>query len=162
MYFDLAIIETGNGGDLQKLNNDLSVVYGIQNMPYLSMFGGNVKQSTKQNTVAEQSFDYWANTLMYDAEPDLQMNSLTERTYKSVALNSQGRILIEAAIKEDLKLLSDVATVTITTYIISDDRIDSVIKIMEDIETIKIIMISFKKTSDGDFFLFDFNDDFFL
>lgn len=163
MSFDVSIIETGNGGDLQKSSNDLVVVYGIQNVPYLSICGGNKRQSTPpQRNTQEQYFDYWANSLMYEAEPDLQMNSETERTYDSVALNSEGRTFIEAALKEDLKILDDVAVVTINTYIISDDRIDAIITIVEDIETIKIIKITYQKTSDGDFFVMDFNDDFYL
>ena len=42
MGFDLAIIETLNGGDLQKVGNDIGVIYGNENQGYLGMFGGNI------------------------------------------------------------------------------------------------------------------------
>ena len=39
---DLQIIENGDGGDAVLNGNDLSIIDGFQNMPYLGMFGGNV------------------------------------------------------------------------------------------------------------------------
>jgi len=44
---DLEIVETLNGGDLLIKNNDLSMIEGLQNMPYIGMFGGNVGHVTK-------------------------------------------------------------------------------------------------------------------
>jgi hypothetical protein len=59
--FDLAIIETGDGGDYQLKGNDLAVVNGSENMPYIAMFGGNI-EATLNNIVQDQSLDYWGNT----------------------------------------------------------------------------------------------------
>lgn len=165
MTFDLALTETilGNGGDMQITGNDLVTVTGFQNLPYLSMFGGNIEEDTDEQNPKEQDFSWWGNKLLFPGQPDLQMNSLTERTYKKVSLNSQGRLSIEDSTKQDLKPLKDFGTVSVSTSIISDDRIDTIIKIEADIEDPKILIISNKKKSgNGDFFLFDFNDDFFL
>ena len=62
--FDLAVIENGNGGDIQVFGNDLAIVNGIENMPYLGMFGGNLEQSTVDNEVTEFSLDWWGNDLL--------------------------------------------------------------------------------------------------
>ena len=36
---DLKLIETGNGGDLVKLGDNLELINGFQNMPYLAKIG---------------------------------------------------------------------------------------------------------------------------
>lgn len=45
---DLKLKETGSGGDLIFNGNDLEVVEGFQNMPYLGIYGGNLEQNTKE------------------------------------------------------------------------------------------------------------------
>ncbi|MBL4810412.1 MAG: hypothetical protein JKY43_10205, partial [Phycisphaerales bacterium] len=57
---DLRIIENGDGGDAVLNGNDLEIINGFQNMPYLGMFGGNIKASTVGEKVEnEQAFDWW-------------------------------------------------------------------------------------------------------
>lgn len=159
MFFDLAIIESGNGGDLQLVGQDLSVIYGIENMPYLGMFGGNHEADTKPTEVKEQSFDFWANNLLFSEDINIQFNSTCERALKNNPLTSEGRTNIENSIKEDLKFMSSFATVKVTATITDTDRIDIIIRIKQDLEE-RIIIYKFKKKSDGDFWLLDFNDDF--
>lgn len=120
---DLELLETGNGGDLNKKGNDLVVVFGFENMPYLGMFGGNKEAVTKPRIESQQSFDYWGNNLLMPNEPSIQFNSLTEKTLETVALNSAGRLLIEEAIKTDLAFMSPFAEITVTTTIISTDHL---------------------------------------
>lgn len=163
MSFDVAIIETGNGGDVQLNGNDLAIVKGIENMPYLGMFGGNVEAVTKNKVVDAQSFDWWANSLFMLSNQSIQLNSTVEKTLNSVALNSAGRVLIENAIKEDLKFLSDQGvTVQVDVIIYSVDRINVKLRISQLDGTQKVTTINFKKSLDGDFFILDFNDDFYL
>jgi len=159
---DLAIVETGNGGDLQILGNDLAVVTGIENMPYLGMFGGNLEQSTVDNQVVEFSKDWWGNSLLMNSNPSIQMNSTVERTLNNTPLTSSGRLLIENAIKYDLAFLTPIigTAVEVSVSIISDDRIDVMLKVTYSKET-KVTVIKFKKQSDGDFSIFDFNGDFY-
>jgi phage gp46-like protein len=160
---DFAIIETLNGGDLVLKGNDLVVVDGIQNMPYLAMFGGNVEQSTKNKITEEQSFDWWGNNLLMPSNQSIQFNSITEKVINTTALTSSGRVTIENAIKDDLKFLSDFgAEVSVTVSITATDRIDVNIKITQPAGGSRIIIINFKKKSDGDFYIFDFNDDFYI
>jgi hypothetical protein len=161
MSFDLSLIETGNGGDLKFKANDFETVTGIENMPYIAMFGGNLKESTT-STRKSESFDYWANNLLLNGKSkSIQYNSVTERVLNSTPLTSSGRVLIENAIKEDLKFFEEFgAKVTVNVEIVATDRIDVTIKIHLPAQVV-VKVIKFKKSSDGDFSILDFNNDFY-
>ena len=79
---DLLIRETGNGGDLVLKGNDLAMVSGAENMPYLSMFGG---------------VNWWGNDLLLGEDIDLQFNSESEAAINDISLNSAGRVALENA-----------------------------------------------------------------
>lgn len=130
---DLQVIENkGNGGDIVKTNKDLVTIEGLQNMPYIAMFGGNVEASTPtERNENELAFDWWGNNLLHPNQPKVQFNSLTEKRLLDVALNSAGRIQIEEAIKKDLEFMSDFATVSVSASIVSTDRIEIAINIQE-------------------------------
>lgn len=160
--FDLAVIETGSGGDIQILGNDLAIVTGVENMPYLGMFGGNIEQSTIDNQIVEFSKDWWGNSLLMNSNSSIQMNSIVERTLNSTPLTSSGRLVIENAIKYDLEFLTPIlgSPIEVSVVIVSDDRIDVFLKITFSKET-KVTVIKFKKQANGDFSIFDFNGDFY-
>lgn len=121
---DLKVIETGNGGDLVKGTKDLEVISGLGNMVYLALFGGNVKASTPLKRLpSEQGFDWWGNVLMFPNEPNLQFNSLTERTLNNVALTSSGRVRIEQAALKDLEFMKPFAEVTASVSIPETDKV---------------------------------------
>lgn len=161
MYIDLAIVESdGNGGDLQMVGNDLAVVYGIENMPYLGMFGGNVEQVTKNKPTEIESLDWWGNNLLFPNDQAVQMNSITEKALNTIPLTSAGRVLIENAIKKDLEFLSPVAIVEVSVTITATDRINIKIRIKQNVGSEKIIIVNYKKATDGDFYFLDFNNDF--
>lgn len=129
---DIKIVETGNGGDLQKNLRDLALTEGFENMPYLAMFGGNPEQSTPPNRPARvQAFDWWGNSLLFQEDPSRQFNSITEKTLNSVALTSSGRISIEEAIKQDLAFMQDFAEVAVEVSIIETDKVLIEINITE-------------------------------
>ena len=130
---DVQVIESkGNGGDLVKTNKDIVTIEGLQNMPYIALFGGNVEASTPTERVeSELAFDWWGNNLLLPNEPAPQFNSLTERTLQEVALNSARRIQIEEAIRKDLDFMSEFATVSVSASIISTDRVEILIRIQE-------------------------------
>lgn len=162
--FDIAIIETGNGGDAQIKGNDLAIVNSIENMPYLSMYGGNPGYPTKNIVTDSQSFDWWGNTLLIPNNPNNQFNSLTENLLNTITLNSSGRIQIENAIKGDLKFMESFAIVSVVVTIVATDRISVQLTIKQNDISVKITIINFRKQSvaDGDFWILDFNDDFFV
>lgn len=128
---DLQVIETNNGGDIVKNPKDLSVIYGFQNMVYLAMFGGNVEASTPLERIeTEQAFDWWGNALFFPNDTSVQMNSLTERTLKTIPLNSFGRTLIEKAVKKDLEFMNSFSTVDVDVSITATDRIEISVKVV--------------------------------
>lgn len=88
---DLRMLDTGNGGDLIRLGEDLATTSGLETAVYLSLFGGA---------------DWWANALTDDRQERYQ--SRTEQTLREVALNSAGRIRIEQAVLEDLAWCNDI------------------------------------------------------
>lgn len=156
MIFDLAVIETGNGGDLKLRGNDLAVSNSVMNQVYLGLFGGNI-ENPKQN----ENTDWWANELLMKANPSIQFNTNIERIINTTTLNSSGRVTIENAIKKALQFLVDEGyTITVSVSIVSTDRIDTIIK--TDIEGDKEqISIKFQRLSEvGEFSLSEFNDDF--
>ena len=111
---DVKLTEQNNGGDLTLNNNDLALVYGVENMPYLAMFAGD---------------DFWGNDLLL-SEKFRAYLAETERVLLSVALNSQGRIEIENAVKRDLQFLLDIvqgSTLTVQTKITDDNRLEMLI-----------------------------------
>lgn len=120
---DLKLIETYDGGDLVQNGADLKVIDGFQNMIYLALFGGNLKQSTKEFDEDEERFDYWGNELLMLNSPEIQYNSQTERTLNEVSINSQGRLLIEQAAKSDLEFMQDFANITVEVSILGVDKV---------------------------------------
>lgn len=127
---DVLILETKNGGDINKIGNDLSIALGFDNMPYLAMFGGNPQASTPTIRVeGEQNFDWWGND--FETEKNVQLNSLTEKTLREIALNSQGRITLENAINTDLSFMKQFATINKSVTIINDNVCQIDIEIIE-------------------------------
>jgi hypothetical protein len=159
---DLALTETLDGGDIQLVNNDLALVFGVENMPYLGMFGGNPGFPTQQQQVQSENYDWWGNSLLMNGNTSQQFNSFTEHIAQTVALNSSGRASIENAVKKDLEYMKPFAKVEVSVYLVSDDRLVIEINVTPVNESTKTKVVNFKKRSDGDFYFFDFNDDFFL
>jgi hypothetical protein len=120
---DLQVVETGNGGDLNRKGNDLALVFSFENMPYLALFGGNKEATTTSRLASEQAFDFWGNALLLPNDTSRQFNSLTERALETTPLTSAGRLLIEEAIKKDLEFMRPFANVSVTTEIIATDHL---------------------------------------
>ena len=85
---DIKIIQTDNGGELVQTANDLAVVSGVENTPYLAMFGGSE----------------WVGNFLTDKPYECR----TERVLNEVTLNSAGRLAILEAVNTDLAYLSDI------------------------------------------------------
>ncbi len=132
------IYETGDGGDLKVLNNDLALTSSLYNQVYLCLFGGNVEASTKGNELEnEKRFDWWANDLL-----DLNFNSETERIINTVTLNPSGRLKILQAVKNDLKPIDLVANYTVEVILENVNRFKILINLTEKLnKQEKIIQI---------------------
>jgi hypothetical protein len=129
---DLELVETLNGGDLIKTTQDVSVIYGFENMPYLAMFGGQVASSTPSiRNESEQAFDWWGNSLFFPRNSNVQMNSETERTLKKTPLTSFGLSIIQQAVKKDLAFMKAFSQVGISVTITGINRISIAVKIIK-------------------------------
>ncbi len=128
---DLKLKETGSGGDIIFNGNDLEIVEGFENMPYLGIYGGNIEQSTKEYLPAEQRFDCWFNNLLMLKNENIQFNSDFERLINNIVLTSSTRIDIEETIKSDLKFMNEFSTIDVSASILSDDRLNIYIKITQ-------------------------------
>ena len=128
---DLKLIEEGNGGDFVLIGNDIALIDGFQNMPYLGMFGGNPEGSTGDVNTGEQRFDWWGNTVFFDNQSGLQFNSQLEDILRRVALTSSGRLQIEQTAKKDLEFMKDFASIDVAVSLVSDDRIEIAVSVQK-------------------------------
>jgi phage gp46-like protein len=129
---DLKVIETGNGGDLVLLGNDLVQINGFQNMPYLGLFGGNVEASTQGPKIPDQqAFDWWGNNLFMPNQSKIQLNSYFERALIEIPLSSRGRLLLEQAAKRSLAFMESFSGLSVSASITGPDRIELIVKIQE-------------------------------
>lgn len=159
---DLALVETGNGGDIVMNGNVLEMVYGVENMPYLACFGGNVGYPEKEYKEGEQRMSWWGNSLFFTQSKPQQITSLLEDKLRNTTLNSQGRVEIEQTMKEDLRFMLDfVDSIEVTASIVSDNHIRILLKVFLGTDTI-VKIVEYKPKSDGDFVFDDFNDDFYV
>jgi len=129
---DINLFEGGSGGEMRILNSDLLMAETIYQTIYLALYGGNVEQSTtSEETDLEENFDYWGNQLFYSNNPDKWFNSQTERVLSTVALNGEGRRLIEDAVNADLQFLNNVVNFEVEVSISSNNRAEIAIFISE-------------------------------
>jgi hypothetical protein len=129
---DFKLIETGNGGDFVLLGNDIQMISGIQNMPYLGMFGGNTEASTNGPKIAdEQAFDWWGNNLLSPNNSVVQMNSILEKTLNETPISTSGRATIKNAALRDLSFMTNFSTIGVEVILTGIDRIRIEVKIQE-------------------------------
>ena len=129
---DINLFESGSGGEMRILNSDLLMAETIYQTIYLALYGGNVEQSTtSEETDLEENFDYWGNQLFYSNNPDKWFNSQTERVLSTVALNGEGRKLIEDAVNADLQFLNNVVNFEVEVNIAANNKAEIIIAISE-------------------------------
>jgi len=127
---DLMLAENNNGGDLVYGTNDFIQIDGWGNMIYIALFGGNVEQDTPDTRPDNsQQFDWWGNSFI--RELAAQANSSTERTLMQVALNSQGRVLIQQAVESDLEFMQEFCELEVEVAITGVDRVEINIQVTQ-------------------------------
>lgn len=121
---DLLLHETGSGGDLAVLSNDLAMAESLYQQVYLALFGGNIEANTKSKYIeSEERFDYWGNSLVWNVKTTMQFNSETERALKNNALNSSGRLAILQAVQNDLRYLTSILSYTVEVSVLGVNRL---------------------------------------
>ena len=131
---DLKLIDTGEGGDLvlNSANGDLERIDGLQNMVYLSLFGGNIEASTERiSNGGEQLFDWWGNNLFFPEQPEFQCNSEFERRLREVPLTSYGRQILQQAAQRDLRFMQNFANVEVVLSIPQPGRLEVAVSVEE-------------------------------
>jgi hypothetical protein len=123
MTKDIHIFESGNGGELAIVNQDVFLVETLYQQAYLALFGGNIEANTSSTIATEEKFDYWGNNLFWGNIPSKQFNSNTQRVLRDAVLNSVGRLQIITAVTQDLAYLSQLANIDVDVVIISTNRI---------------------------------------
>ena len=125
MSKDILLFESGSGGEISILNNDISLVETLYQQVYIRLFGGNLEANTTGSEIeGKQREDFWANELFFNNRKDKQFNSDTERALDNVVLNTSGRIDILRAVESDLKNLENIADITINVIILDYNRIE--------------------------------------
>ena len=121
---DILLFESGDGGEMSIMSNDLALSETLYQQVYLALFGGNVQQNTKSDfLISEQRFDYWGNSLIWNTQQSRQFNSNTERVLNQVALNGSGRLKIIQAVVDDLEYLNDLLTATVDVQFLETNKI---------------------------------------
>lgn len=127
---DDKLIDTPDGADFELKGNDIVSIEGVQNMPYIAMFGGGDELTTGAK-VTEQAFDWWGNFAFDPSNRSVWINSRTEKTLKTTPLTPFGRQIIEEQVKADLQFMEAFATVEVAVSLISVDKVKIDVKIQE-------------------------------
>ena len=129
---DITIYETGNGGDITVVNNDISLSESLYQQAYLAMFGGNIEADTLGNELPTQvRLDWWGNSALLANTIPGQFNSQTERAILNNALTSTGRVAIQRAAEADLSYLSTIAVVTVAVNILSVSKLQILVNLSQ-------------------------------
>jgi len=122
--FDLNVFESGSGGELAIISNDIHTSEKLYQTIYLALFGGNLEASTIGNEIAsEERFDWWGNSLIFGTRQTKQFNSETERILDKVVLNSSGRLKIQSAVENDLSFIKNIVNFTVNIVILDINKI---------------------------------------
>lgn len=121
---DINLYESGSGGEMAIVSNDLLMGESLFQQVYLVFFGGNIEANTRgDELITEERFDWWGNALFFPDVQDKQFNSNTERTILNVVMNSSGRLSIIQAMNEDLQYLTDLLNYSVDVEFISNKQI---------------------------------------
>jgi hypothetical protein len=121
---DFSIYASGNGGELLFIDDDLNLAESLLQQVYIALFGGNVEGVTLGNErEGDLRKDWWGNSLLFGDETAKQMNSLTEKTLKTIALSSLGRVAIQNSVNEDLAFLNRIVDVSADVSIKDRNRL---------------------------------------
>lgn len=122
--FDLNVFESGSGGELAIISNDLGTSEKLYQTIYLALFGGNLEASTIGNEIpSEERLDWWGNSLIFGTRQSKQFNSETERVLDNVVLNSSGRLKIQSAVENDLIFIKNIVNFNVNIVILDINKI---------------------------------------
>jgi hypothetical protein len=101
-----SIYEDGNGGDLWVKNNRIQYTRALYVACYLRMFGGNTTSQLPDGHIKS----WWGNDIN---KPNEWVNSNTERVLLGMTITPRNTLLLEEAVKKDLKSLEKYGTISV-------------------------------------------------
>lgn len=126
---DIKLNETGDGGDIVLNGNDIEVIHGFQNMPYIGMFGGQLKEATTNKRVQLQVFDYWGNKLFEPSNKKAWFNARLENLLDNIELTSRTIPVIQNQIYSDLDFMTEFSNLEVTVKMVGLDKLLILIEI---------------------------------
>lgn len=126
---DLTIYESGEGGEMALVNDDIATISGLTNQVYLALFGGNIEQSTSEELDALSIREDWFGNEILETE--FQFNSLFEKTIRTVAINTNGLSILKDAADSDLEYLRTYAEIITTISIIGLNKVQLIVSLTE-------------------------------
>lgn len=127
---DFSIYESGDGGELLIVDDDFNLTEVLFQLVYLALFGGNVESITLGNEKdGDLRNDWWANSLLFKNNAAKQMNSLTEKTLRTTALSSAGRIAIQNSVDQDLQFLRQIVDISTEVAIKDNHRVEIYVRL---------------------------------
>lgn len=127
---DFSIYESGDGGELLIIDDDFNLTEVLFQLVYLALFGGNVESITLGNEKeGDLRNDWWANSLLFKNNEYKQMNSLTEKTLRTTALSSAGRIAIQNSVDQDLQFLRQIVDISTEVAIKDNHRVEIYVRL---------------------------------
>lgn len=115
-----SIYEDGNGGDLWIKNNRIQYTMALYVACYLRMFGGNVAQSTTSQLPDGYKKSWWGNDINNTTE---WVNSDTERLLLGMTITPRNTIILEEAVKKDLKSLEKYGKISVQILLPSLNKV---------------------------------------
>lgn len=126
---DINLHESGSGGEMSIVSNDLLMGESLYMQVYLALFGGNIEANTRgDELINEIRDDWWGNPLFFSETQSKQFNSNTERTLLSVVMNTSGRLSVIQSVNDDLQYLNDLLNFTSEVEFISNNHIRIIVE----------------------------------
>lgn len=134
---DPLLRQEDDGGSIEFINGRIVVSDGLETAAYLSLFGGNERDSGLE---ADDALQYWANLI--ERDEDRKYRSRLQNLLRSLPLIPANLLRIEEAAAADLEwfVTSELASfVRVTASIPAVNRIRIVVEIVINDEDFKFV-----------------------
>lgn len=129
---DINLHESGNGGEMSIVANDLLIGETLFQQVYLALFGGNIEAVTRgDEVIGQERFDYWANSLFFADNQTRQWNSETEKFITNMPFTTSNRLKLIEYAKIDLSYLNTLVNYSVDVAFESSNRVVIIVNFTE-------------------------------